>query len=589
MKSRLFLKVFGTYFIIVILSLSVVTLLVSGEIRKSMIAKIEDELTTDARIIDLNSIKEIKTKIKQMADISNSRVTLIAETGKVLADSERDVAMLENHLNRPEIQEARVKGKGRATRFSKTVGVDMLYVALSLKSGPDIIGYVRLARPLYEVKHSVEKVYQSFFTAILLILPFSLIIAFIFSYRLIAPVKAMEQFTEKLRKGDVSGTLMVRTSDEMKQLASNINYLVTELQDKIRLANEEKGKLIAAFASMTEGVLVLDNEDRIEIFNRAFRHMVASQYGDVVGKTLIEAFRNIELQKTFDRFKSSGKPATQELTLGETMPIILDVSISAIKGVPGEEKTMIVFHDVTRLKKLEKMRVDFVANVTHEIRTPLTAILGFIETLQEGAIEEKETAQKFLEIIARHARRLNRLVEDLLTISDIELGEMQFFFESVSLSGILDNVLPVVEPRVGEKKMTLLKTLPEDLPPIRADRDRLVQIFLNVLDNAIKFTPESGKVSISASLEEDGHVAVRIADTGVGIPRDEVSRLGERFYRVDKTRSRELGGTGLGLSIVKHLMTAHGGRMEIESQLGQGTTVSLYFPVMDDGARVSEI
>ena len=589
MKSRLFLKVFGTYFIIVILSLSVVTLLVSGEIRKSMIAKIEDELTTDARIIDLNSIKEIKTKIKQMADISNSRVTLIAETGKVLADSERDVAMLENHLNRPEIQEARVKGKGRATRFSKTIGVDMLYVALSLKSGPDIAGYVRLARPLYEVKHSVEKAYQSFFTAILLILPFSLIIAFIFSYRLIAPVKAMEQFTEKLRKGDVSGTLMVQTTDEMKQLADNINYLVAELQDKIHLANEEKGKLIAAFASMTEGVLVLDNEDRIEIFNRAFRHMVASQYGDVVGKTLIEAFRNIELQKTFDRFKSSGKPATQELTLGETIPIILDVSISAIKGAPRDEKTMIVFHDVTRLKKLEKMRVDFVANVTHEIRTPLTAILGFIETLREGAIEEKETAKKFLEIIERHARRLNRLVEDLLTISDIELGEMQFFFESVSVSGILDNVLPVVEPRVGEKKMTLLKTLPEDLPPIKADRDRLVQIFLNVLDNAIKFTPESGKVSISASLEEDGHVAVRIADTGVGIPRDEVSRLGERFYRVDKTRSRELGGTGLGLSIVKHLMTAHGGRMEIESQLGQGTTVSLYFPVMDDGARVSEI
>jgi len=307
MKSRLFLKVFGTYFIIVILSLSVVTLLVSGEIRKSMIAKIEDELTTDVRLIDLYSIKEIKAKIKQMADISNSRVTLIADSGKVLADSERDAAVMENHLNRPEIQEARVKGKGRATRFSQTIGVDMLYVALSLKSGPDITGYVRLARPLHEVKHSVEKVYKSFFTAILLILPLSIIIAFIFSYRLTAPVKAMEQFTEKLRKGDVSGTLMVQTTDEMKQLAGNINYLVAELQDKIHLANEEKGKLIAAFASMTEGVLVLDNEDRIEIFNRAFRHMVASQYGDVVGKTLIEAFRNIELQKTFDRFKSSGK------------------------------------------------------------------------------------------------------------------------------------------------------------------------------------------------------------------------------------------------------------------------------------------
>jgi len=578
MKSRLFLKVFGTYLGIVILSLSVVTLLVSHEIRKSSIARIEEELTTYARVIDFSK-KEIGPGIKQLAAISGSRATLIDPAGRVLADSEHNVAGMENHLNRPEIQEARVKGKGTATRFSQTIGVDMLYVALPLKSGPDVNGYVRLARPLYEVRHSAEKIYRSFLTAILLVVPLSLVIAFIFSFRLAAPVKAMEQFTEKLRKGDVSGTLMLRTTDEMKQLADNINYLVTELQDKIRLANEEKSKLIAAFASMTEGVLVLDNEDRIEIFNRAFRHLIASQYGDIIGKTLLEAFRNIELQKTLDRLKGSGKPVTQEITLGEGTPMILDVSISAVKGASGDDKTMIVFHDVTRLKKLEKMRVDFVANVTHEIRTPLTAILGFIETLKDGALEDRETAQRFLGIIARHAERLNRLVEDLLTLSDIELGKMNFFFESVTLSGIMENVVPIVEAKAAEKKIALSRELPDGLPPIRADRDRLTQILLNVLENAVKFTPGSGKVAVSASAEGEEYVVVRIADTGVGIPREEISRLGERFYRVDKTRSRELGGTGLGLSIVKHLLAAHGGRMEIESQLGKGTAVSLYFPI----------
>ena len=203
---------------------------------------------------------------------------------------------------------------------------------------------------------------------------------------------------------------------------------------------------------------------------------------------------------------------------------------------------------------------------------------GIVETLQEGAIEDRETARKFLSTIARHAERLNRLVEDLLTISNTELGELHFSFESVALSGIAQSVLHMIQKKAGEKKIRIASAIPEDLPPIRADRDRMSQILINVLDNAVKFTDEGGTVSLSAAPASGNEVVVKIADTGIGIPRDEIPRLGERFYRVDKTRSRELGGTGLGLSIVKHLMTAHKGRMEIESQLGRGTTVSLYFP-----------
>jgi two-component system phosphate regulon sensor histidine kinase PhoR len=240
---------------------------------------------------------------------------------------------------------------------------------------------------------------------------------------------------------------------------------------------------------------------------------------------------------------------------------------------------MLVFHDVTRLKQLERMRVDFVANVTHEIKTPLTAIMGFVETLQEGAIEDRATAKKFLLTIAKHAERLNRLVEDLLTISNLELGEMHLSFESVALSGIAENVLNMYQLKAREKRVDLVSDIPEDLPPIRADRDRLSQILINILDNAVKFTPEGGTVSVSAAPAPDREVVVRVADTGIGVPRDEVSRLGERFYRVDRGRSRELGGTGLGLSIVKHLVLVHKGRMEIESQLGRGTAVSIYFPI----------
>jgi two-component system, OmpR family, phosphate regulon sensor histidine kinase PhoR len=338
--------------------------------------------------------------------------------------------------------------------------------------------------------------------------------------------------------------------------------------------------LVTAFASMTEGILILDAGDRIEAVNASLDNMLASQYGDIKGKTLMEAFRNVELQKAFLQFKKARQPASAEITLGSMEPVILNVSISAIEGNVGDKKNMVVFHDITRLKKLERVRADFVANVTHEIRTPLTAILGYLETIKDGAIENKEEARQFIEIIIKHATRLNRLVEDLLTISKIELGEVNFSFDPVSLKDILTGVISLIESKAASKNVKIDSRVTDKLPPVMADKDRLIQVFVNILDNAVKFTQEGGEIIIEAAAESaQESVCVSVTDTGIGIPESEVARLGERFYRVDKTRSRDLGGTGLGLSIVKHLMTAHGGRLEIASRLGSGTKVSLYFPL----------
>jgi two-component system phosphate regulon sensor histidine kinase PhoR len=275
-------------------------------------------------------------------------------------------------------------------------------------------------------------------------------------------------------------------------------------------------------------------------------------------------------------FKETRMGVSREITLGNIEPVILNVSISAVKDHPEEEKTMIVFHDVTRLKKLEKIRIDFVANVTHEIRTPLTAIIGYLETIKDGAINNIEDKKRFIDIILKQAERLNRLVEDLLTISNVELDEVKLNFESVSLNTAITNVISLVEAKAKTKNLTIHNNVRENLAPIKADKDKLAQIFVNVLDNAVKFTPESGQVIIAAD-ETDAYTVVSVSDTGIGVPKDEVQRLGERFYRTDRSRSRDLGGTGLGLSIVKHLMIAHGGRMEIESQLGRGTKVFLFF------------
>jgi two-component system, OmpR family, phosphate regulon sensor histidine kinase PhoR len=588
MKGRLFYKIFGTYLAIAVLAIIVVGILATDQIKARLEKQIEKELMNYAQIIDLYSLSEIEGRVYQIARIAQARVTLIDRGGKVIAETERDATALGPHLDRPEIQEAKVRGRGMSIRLSQTLGEEMMYVAFPVMKGSEITGYIRLARPLAEVTKSIEDLNRILLRSLFIIIISSILVALVFSHKLTLPIRQMEQFTEKVRRGENPGTLMIKSTDEIGQLANNINYMVMELHDRIRSLKEEKAKAEAIFASAIEGVLLIDGNSRIEAVNQGLKNIIGDRYGEITGRTLLEAFRNLNLQKALDQFRSTGLPVSQEIELGEENPVVLDASITPVKSsTDAKEKAMLVLHDVTRLKKLERMRVDFVANVTHEIKTPLTAILGFVETLQEGAIEDKETARKFLSTILRHAERLNRLVDELLVISNIELGEMTFHFEPVSLAGIVESTRHIVELKARNKHISTAEKVPEDLPRIRADRDRLSQILLNILDNAVKFTSEGGHIGVEASEAPGHYVVVKITDTGIGIPRDEIYRLGERFYRVDKTRSRELGGTGLGLSIVKHLMQAHNGRMEIESQMGKGTSVLLYFPIYQESNAFS--
>ena len=576
MKRNLFLKIFFSYLVIISLSFLILHSLVKDKVNNIVTSRIEQELMHYAELVDLNTPLAMSGNLPRISQISRSRVTLVDAKGIVFADSEKDIAGLENHLYRPEIQSARLRGKGKSVRYSSTLGVDMLYVAVVIQDGKKVNGYVRLARPLHDVQSAVEQVYQSIFLAMMIGAMLSLLVALFFAWRLSAPIRMMEEFTQRLRQGFPVGALRMQTSDETRTLADNINYLVEELQDKIRLANEEKGKLMTALTSINEGVLILNREERIEFLSPSLAGILSGQYVDFIGKTLLEAFRNVELQKAYQGFKSTKSGLSREIALGGADPVIMRVSLSEVQGLPDEEKTMIVFHDVTRLKKLERIRTDFVANVTHEIRTPLTAVIGYLETLQAGALENPEDAKRFIDIMLKQARRLNRLVEDLMTISRIELGEVLLHIEGLSLSEVMENVISLLDARAAAKKIKIQNRLPRNLPQIKADRDRLIQVLVNVLDNAVKFTPDGGLITLDAE-EKAENVVLTISDTGIGIPREEIQRLGERFYRVDKTRSRELGGTGLGLSIVKHLMIAHGGKMEIESQMGKGTKVLLFF------------
>jgi len=581
LRNRLLYRVFAGYVALILVTAIVMGLMYARQIKTELIDGIKNDLIAQARISALLGIGDIERKSSNLADISRSRVTLIDASGRVKADSEKDLTEMDSHLNRPEIQEARIKGQGEAIRYSRTLNVDMLYIAFPVTERSEVTGYIRFARPLFEVKKSIEQQYSFIYKCFLIAIIPSLIIAFLLSRKLISPIARVISYTHRVCSGKASGTLLIESNDDVGQLEKDINRLVQDEQERVRLADEEKAKLEAAFASMTEGVLVLNSQNRIEFLNRSLKEILGNESSaDILDKTPLEAFRNVELQDALDRFRDTGGPVLQEISLGQETAIILDVTISAVHGLPEQEqKTMMVFHDVTRLKKLEKIREDFVANVTHEIKTPLTAIIGFIETLEEGAIKEEATAKKFLHIISENAHRLERLVDDLLILSSIELGEMTLRFENISVANVIDSVLVMFETKAAEKSLTIEKFIADGLPLIRGDRDRMTQILVNILDNAVKFTPNTGKISISAVQDDTGFVVVKVTDTGVGIQKSEIPRLGERFYRVDKTRSRELGGTGLGLSIVKHLMKAHNGSFDVESQVGQGTTVTLVFPI----------
>jgi two-component system, OmpR family, phosphate regulon sensor histidine kinase PhoR len=579
MKSRLFLKIFLGYFAILLIVISLDSLIVASYSRAKITNQIREELSANAQLLALMPKESLLKKLAVFAEATKSRITFVESSGKVVADSDTNVKNLDSHLDRSEIQEARLKGHGSHIRYSQTLKTDMLYYAISIKEDGRISGYIRLAKPIEDVKIATGYFNQIVFRTAVIILISFLLIALIFLPRLILPILKITAYTDKVKRNEKHGNLIINSHDEIGILAQNINLMVQSYREQIRIAHEEREKLELIFTSLVEGILVLNNENRIELISKSLQNILGYKYGQIAGKTPLEAFHNADLQDALEKFHRTGTPVLREIVLGEDSSIYLHVNISAVKDITGiTNKIILVFHDVTQLKKLERMRADFVANVTHEIKTPLTAIIGYTQTLQQGAIEDKNTAQTFLQTIHDNAQRLNRLVDDLLILSSIELGRMQLKYQSINVGESIAKAIAVVEEKAQVKGIAINRDWPDDLPPIFADADRIAQILVNILDNAVKFTP-AGNISVSAAMNDQGYIVIKVADTGLGIPKREISRLGERFYRVDKTRSRELGGTGLGLSIVKHLLQAQNGRMEIKSQLDKGTEVSLFFPV----------
>jgi len=410
------------------------------------------------------------------------------------------------------------------------------------------------------------------------------IIAFILLRFLTQPLDDLMDILKRLTLGHRRKELLIDSKDEFGFLAKAISEMDAQLRNKIEEISKEKGTLQTILKGMAEGVLVVDEKNHIIMINDTLRTLF-SPSTEVVDKTPLELIRHTELEGAIHKAIQEGKNSSFELTLPTSLGKIFEVNVVGILPPPEEEQkeghgmsgAIAVLHDISRLKELEKIRQDFVANVSHELRTPLTTIKGYTETLLDGALKE-EVAPQFLQVIQKHTDRLAKIVEDLLTLSKIESKEFLLKKEKLYLSELIDDVLDFVKEGAKKKKISIDAVHISSSFIIEGDRNILEQILINLLDNAIKYGREGGKITISANQKDQKEIEVSVRDNGIGIPQEDLPRIFERFYRVDKGRSQELGGTGLGLSIVKHLISAHGGRVWAESQLGEGSTFYFTLP-----------
>jgi len=390
-------------------------------------------------------------------------------------------------------------------------------------------------------------------------------------------LREMTGLAKDIAHGHFDRKLEVRSKDELGELAQAFNQMAEELKAKLQTATEDRNEMRAILSSMIEGVVAIDKNERVILFNSALEEMFNLNKGKVIGKFFWEIIRNNELNDLLKEAMNKGRLKTRELTLFLAGEKIFQVHALPIKGEEKPWGVVAVLHEITELKRLEKMRAEFVANVSHELRTPLTSIRGFIETLRDGAIDDPKNSRKFLNIIETHVERLNNLINDLLELSKIESRELKMEFQPVNLRELTEEVASNFKGVIEQKELEVAVNIPFDFPQVEIDSEKIKQVFNNLFDNAIKFTPKNGRICIRA-VDKRNDVQVEISDTGIGISQEHLGRLFERFYRVDKARSRELGGTGLGLSIVKHIIQAHRGKVGVQSEPGKGSKFFFTLP-----------
>ena len=510
---------------------------------------------------------------------SGTRITVILPSGLVVADSEEVPVTMDNHADREEIVEALDGNTGSSTRFSRTLRQQMMYVAVPIRTNSILQGVVRVAIPITAIDDALWSILARIGFAGAIVALLAGAVSWVVARRIAKPLAKLKAGAERFARGELTHSLVLEHSQEISALAASMSTMAEELVVRIETASERKRELEAILSSMVESVITIDQEERVLLINEAAANFFNVDRSTILGLPLTEVVRSEPFHTVAREALLGHEVAEQEIPFYTSDEFVCRVQVSALRDDTGMQVgAVIVLNDVTRLHKLERVRREFVSNVSHELRTPITSIKGFVETLIETPPEDPAEMDRFLHIIHKHTNQLNVLIEDILTLSCIEQGDLPIdtILEPVQVIDVIDNAVSACAHLSESKGVAIEVTCAPELEAV-LNPALLQQALVNLLDNAVKYSETDGTIRITGG-RSDGEVFVSVCDEGSGIAQEHLPRLFERFYRVDKARSKDLGGTGLGLAIVKHIAELHGGRAVVESGLGIGSTFTLFLP-----------
>ncbi len=541
--------------------------------------RMSDRIEKEAEVVSYNletvpfsNEEQLQMIAETMAERLDVRITLINQEGTVLAETAANRETMENHAERPEIVEAIQTGSGQEIRYSTTVEADLLFYVTAVEQNGQTVGYIRLGMPVQELntvyQHIWTIIFISFFIAFVIIVLLTTKLA----NQMITPIEDARRVANRLAKGDYKARTFEGSLHETGQLNRSINVLAENLEEITTTYQVQQERLETLIENMGSGLLFINDKGDITLVNRSCKDIFQEDTDRWLNQLYYKVINHKQVNKVIQEIFLIEQSHHKQIKL----QIGIEIRHFDVYGAPiiGNDLKLrgivLVFHDITDLKKLEKARKDFVANVSHELKTPVTSLKGFTETLLSGAMDDEELRKKFLTIIANESERLETLIYDLLELSKIEGEKFELNWQTIHVNLIIDEVFMILQEKADQKRMTLQKKISGDTT-IEADPHRIKQILINLINNAILYTPEGGSVFVRFR-EQVETVILEVEDTGIGISKKELPRVFERFYRVDRARSRNSGGTGLGLAIVKHLVEAHKAKMAVESEVGKGTT-----------------
>jgi two-component system phosphate regulon sensor histidine kinase PhoR len=576
MKPTIFFKLFSGFLLVIFTFTCFLLLFSLSTIRNFFLDMLAHDLekqgeTLKLKVIPLlenDGLEELDLFVKKFGTDINTRITVVDREGIVLADSDEDPKVMNNHKFRPEIASALQGETGRSLRFSNTVGADMLYIGLPIERNGQISEVLRVSLYVKDIDRLYAGLRSNILKIIIILTLLSLVGAFFYSRSLTLPIKEIKLSSERIASGDFDTRISLKNRDELKDLADGLNAMTGRIQNLFNELSRQKAELNSILSSIADGLLAINKHGRILFSNKVVQDIFQSEHPD--GKFYWEAIRDREFNDFIKDVQQEQKSKTREIKKNGRL------FLCRAQYLSSREELVVSVHDLSEMRRLEQIKKDFISNVSHELRTPLTAIKGYIETLKD---EGDKKSQRYIDVIDRHTHRLINIVKDLLLLSELEEGEPSLEYERIDLENMINSVLKIFEQKLEQKNLPVHFHIDSGFPPVHGDPFRLEQMFINIIDNAVKYT-EKGEIEIFLEKKNEDSVSISIQDSGIGIPQEHLSRIFERFYVVDKSRSRKLGGTGLGLSIVKHIVLLHNGKVNVESMQGKGTTFTVILPII---------